>query len=71
MVPGRWKMEYNGEDNEKVTPTCSNLAREVLGKGGGHQPYSPSTLLSASYWSNPTGTQRGRELIHAVHGLGS
>ena len=32
MVPGRWKMEYNGEDNEKVTPTYSNLAREVLGK---------------------------------------
>ena len=71
MVPGRWKMKCNVEDNEKVTPTYSNLAREVLGEGRGHQPYSPSTLLSASYWSNPTGSQRGRELIHAVHELSS
>ena len=64
-------MEYNGEDNEKVTPTYSNLAREMLGKGRGPQPYSPSALLSAFYWSNPTGSQRGRELIHAAHELGS
>ena len=33
MVPGRWKMKCNVEDNEKVTPTYSNLAREVLGEG--------------------------------------
>lgn len=43
-------------------PPYSNLTRKEL--QGGRD--SNLTLLSASHWSNPTGSPRGRELTHAV-----
>lgn len=57
-----WRMELYGDSHRSVKTSLQQSGQERLMGRSGHQPYSVLILASASLWSKPTRSQRGREL---------